>query len=529
MDNNDDQYQEIDSGPHSLPEERQLFQSLSLYYQSYADQNRESLEAAWQRIQQRQFSRTTKNNLQEEMHTERIISMQSRVQQKKDRSRWQRPVSQLIAVALIGIIVGSLAIVLNLSSHKRSHITQHNSTSTAGSPSASTGSPSASTRPPQVEQPSGIYITSEETANQFAVSRLDKTTHAIIWKHLVGSINSKLTVTSDAVYVSGYDQTNAYVFALNVKDGSERWHVQLGSLNVGLPGSFSEPLGFLTRPAEAGGSVYVQQRSGKLFSLDAQTGQINWSYDAQKIAFYDGTIYDPASVSVVNGVVYSGVLNLLFAVDAKSGKQLWRQEVESDQIVTSPVVDNKMVYLASASASKHVGGQKLTGYVYAFGAQDGQKRWTHAADSWILSDPVVANGRVYYGSYGFTVTALDAATGKDIWNYPLGGEVFASPIVDNGVVYVQAEGNATPGKQNTAPSEVFALKAEDGALIWKQQTGSTPEAVQDGIIYSSDFPRTLATFNASDGSMNWTIQVGADLLDKLNNHVGSAPEIVVIP
>ena len=57
----------------------------------------------------------------------------------------------------------------------------------------------------------------------------------------------------------------------------------------------------------------------------------------------------------------------------------------------------------------------------------------------MYSDPAVANGRVYVGSYEYgNVFCLNAGTGELIWNSTTENRVEPSPAVAEGRIYVNA-------------------------------------------------------------------------------------------
>ena len=72
----------------------------------------------------------------------------------------------------------------------------------------------------------------------------------------------------------------------------------------------------------ADGVLYGGSIEGPLFALDAKTGEELWHYDSGH-----GAVGTP---KLVDGVVYFGTnWSLIFGVDSETGEELWRYETES--------------------------------------------------------------------------------------------------------------------------------------------------------------------------------------------------------
>jgi glucose dehydrogenase len=64
--------------------------------------------------------------------------------------------------------------------------------------------------------------------------------------------------------------------------------------------------------------VYLQDLDSNVFAVDLATGRVRWrrTYNSQGIG--------PNGVSVADGSVYGATAKFAFALDAKTGKELWR-------------------------------------------------------------------------------------------------------------------------------------------------------------------------------------------------------------
>ncbi len=118
------------------------------------------------------------------------------------------------------------------------------------------------------------------------------------------------------------------------------------------------------------------------------------------------------------------------------------------------------------------------GYTYALNAVTGKLIWAHYGWNMTMSNPLVADGRVYvttgsaYFNYANTMLyirgkrptrgpglnsmyALDARTGKEIWAYHFPGEAMPTAAYENGFLYI-----------GTGDGHVYKLNAASGKLAW---------------------------------------------------------------
>ena len=77
--------------------------------------------------------------------------------------------------------------------------------------------------------------------------------------------------------------------------------------------------------------------------------------------------------------------------------------------------------------------------LYYLDASTGSKIWNYTTGGFVYSSPALADGKVYVGSYDFTVYCLDAVTGSKLWSYKTGGQVYSSPAVADEKVYIASK------------------------------------------------------------------------------------------
>ncbi len=135
--------------------------------------------------------------------------------------------------------------------------------------------------------------------------------------------------------------------------------------------------------------------------------------------------------------------------------------------------------------------------VWETGIGDGSSRYTR-----VLSQPVVAGGRVYAMDGGVQVSAVNPADGKIIWQVDLkpekerGNAFGGGPCFWKDRLYV-----------GTGYAEVLALDPKDGKVIWRKGVTApvhAPPTVADGRIFAVTVDNELNVLDAADGHRLWS-------------------------
>lgn len=121
-------------------------------------------------------------------------------------------------------------------------------------------------------------------------------------------------------------------------------------------------------------------------------------------------------------------------------------------------------------------------------------------ERWLLSTPVIAEGRVFAIDAEGEVGAYDAASGKLIWRASTLNEdedAFGGGIAyGGGRIYV-----------GTGAGEALALDASDGSEIWRVRVGAPVRAaptLSDGRLFVLTYDNQLYALDASDGRQLWS-------------------------
>lgn len=505
---------------------------LRQFYKKSAQKHIDPLERAWERIVE-EHQRAN----QASQRKGRLISMQGFQAERQDlqildrqrvlhkRRRAVRSFGILAAVLLIAVLVGG-GFLLNAARggmHSTPDPTSVAQIGSGGAPQPKPPHPitggkcsiDTTRTSPQKSKTSvpGLYIFGVYEPSSNLLYRYDPQTKKVIWsKKFCSHFESNGTIEQNGVlYLMGVDVTHesgsgmvSYLYALNETDGSAIWGVQFPTKVIPFPKNLGEAspidLGAIGMPTIANGILYVVQNSGIVYAFDAATGDQLWTFDSGRNAWVGSqggsAIAGPTDIQVVNGVAYFAIVDRLFALDAKTGKELWLHNFGNAlNIDTNPAIANGTLY-AAAYAPQYGSGVSSETSIYAFDARTGAQKWVSAKIPRSLVGPMAYNGKVYEMSahtwYTLNPTSGAIEAQKTLANNTLG---FLSLI--NGVLYFLTEGNA----HNT----LFVLNP-DGSTKWSVSVeGEYPiiDDVRDGVVYLSGRGSGVYAYSASDGKFLW--------------------------
>ena len=98
----------------------------------------------------------------------------------------------------------------------------------------------------------------------------------------------------------------------------------------------------------------------------------------------------------------------------------------------------------------------MTAATTTIAAASGRILWRYHAGAPVKSAVAYSRGRLYFGDYGGSVTAL-RTNGSVAWRRGGLGEVYATPAVAFGRVYVGSKSGSVPGEARPG-SQVTALR-----------------------------------------------------------------------
>ncbi|HHI89194.1 MAG TPA: dehydrogenase, partial [Hellea balneolensis] len=339
-----------------------------------------------------------------------------------------------------------------------------------------------------------------------------------------GAIAPSDIILPDAYTNPDWPQTGGYATHSVQRTDAPGPLRKVWSRSVGK-GSFRK--GRLTAsPVVADGRIYTLDAANKVTALDAQTGERVWSKKItvksrgktrrgkrklverikDPLTFRDRGGKDTESigggVALADGRLYvSSGLGVVLALDAQTGKEIWRKRTFSP-IQSAPTVADGRVFVISDDNE-----------LYAIDADTGEVEWTYQAIiemARMLTSPapaVIEDVVIAPFSSG-EVVALKVQNGGVLWQDSLNAsrqltplatlnDIASGPVIADGYVFVTGQSG-----------EFAAFDFRTGQQVWSQPAGSLgfPLVVGD-YIYTVTTEGQVVCMTKADGTVAWLTQL----------------------
>lgn len=200
---------------------------------------------------------------------------------------------------------------------------------------------------------------------------------------------------------------------------------------------------------------------------------------------------------------------MAFALD--TGKELWRRDVR-DKEEDDPVIGGGLAY---SKGQLYI----TNGYdeILALAPEDGALIWRSALPAASRAAPTIVNGRVFVTTLDNRLFALDSTNGHIMWDFT--GISESAALV----------GAASPAANYDmvvpafSSGEIFALRAENGALSWSENLApfrrgsglagltdiSALPIIDKNIIIATSFSGQIIALDMRTGRRLWQREVGS--------------------
>jgi outer membrane protein assembly factor BamB len=240
------------------------------------------------------------------------------------------------------------------------------------------------------------------------------------------------------------------------------------------------------------GRLFLGTNHGLVLAVDAATGRVLWERRFGRCV--------AASPAAGNGIVYLGFMDappcrgtapsFLAALDERTGRTLWR--FRAGVIETPPLLAGGRVYFGSWDHR-----------VYAVDARTGRLAWSFLTGDRVKGGVAFSGGTVFAGSYDGRLYALEARTGRLRWSAGSLGRIYATPSVAHGRVFV-----------TTTDGHVYAFSASRGRQFWSLRLGSfvyAPVALSGASAYVGSYDHRFYALFQSSGAIRWSFNAGAPI------------------
>jgi outer membrane protein assembly factor BamB len=186
---------------------------------------------------------------------------------------------------------------------------------------------------------------------------LDKNTGQVRWSYNIHQDGSQTSfhgdplMTGDLIIIGTDIGKQGHVYAFDRATGKVRWKYLVTTSSNGDFGVASDIV-------RRGNSIYAVAQGDDLLCLDLATGKLRWQFASG----FDRTRGEWANSPALAGnlVIFDGYDGFVYALDADSGKPIWKTNLGSP-VTTSPIIAGGNIYAATS------------GHFYRLRATDGGK------------------------------------------------------------------------------------------------------------------------------------------------------------
>jgi len=212
-----------------------------------------------------------------------------------------------------------------------------------------------------------------------------------------------------------------------------------------------------SQPAVVGGRLFMGSQSGAVYALDAETGCVYWTFEA------DTWVRTAISVGPYPGgyaAYFTDAAGKAYAVDAQTGQLIWSRQVDDHPAARgtgSPTLHDGVLYVVVSGVSEETASSQpdyecctFRGSLSALDAATGEVIWK----TYTLPEPTQRG---------------TSSTGKPLWG-PAGVPIWSAPTIDaaRGLIYA-ATGNGYADPQSEMADAIVAFSMATGDVVWVNQ------------------------------------------------------------
>jgi outer membrane protein assembly factor BamB len=277
-----------------------------------------------------------------------------------------------------------------------------------------------------------------------------------MWRKPLGEGFSGISISGSRLYTMYSKGTHEYVVCLNAADGGELWKVRTGATYMEGHGN-----GPRSTPTVDGDRIYAMGASGELFALDAGTGKVIWRRD----------------------------LRLEFG----SNRPTWG-------FSSSPLIEGQLVLIEAGGSNNRS--------LMAFDKETGEVVWGSGEDPIGYSSPIALNSggtRQILFFTGAALVSLSPASGEPYWRYewPNSSHInVAMPL------FIAPDRVFVSSSYSTGGAMVQITQADSGlgvAELWftkKMKNHFNTSVYHEGMLYGFD-NAILTCLDAETGEVSW--------------------------
>ncbi len=317
--------------------------------------------------------------------------------------------------------------------------------------------------------------------------------------------------------------------------GINSWHV-IGNIkaNTSLKKVWSENFGkgitkhdiMLPAPVMQNNKIFVMDTRGKVSSFDFASGTLLWENKLTlKTKSFNDTKSRASGLAVDNDLLFATTgFGSVYAMDAATGTPKWRKVLESPIRIAPTVTPNMLLV------------QTVDNKLYALDKKSGSELWRFGVAS---EDTVITGGAspaydaneniVVAGFSNGEIVVLNASIGTPLWSHMLVSNkqvsstteintIGAYPIIEEGIIYAISNGNT-----------MVALDIRSGDTLWEKEISSIQNMLLVGdYLFVISNRNILYAIEKFGGNIAWFLDMRDHILfeDKNINVYASQPIMI---
>jgi outer membrane protein assembly factor BamB len=313
----------------------------------------------------------------------------------------------------------------------------------------------------------------DASVHEWKVFCIDKNTGNIIWertsykgipsiKRHPKSTHANTTVATDGnLVVAFFGSEGLYCYDLN---GNLKWQKSFGVLKSVWTVMKNAEWEFASSPIIHDGKVVVQcdvLENSFLAALDAKTGKELWRTERDEIPGWctpNTYTYQGRKYIVVNGYKHRG------AYEFETGREVWKMSGGGDIQIPTPIIGKDLIYFNSAHGKFSPIMAVKTDARGDITLKEGETsnnyvKWYLPRGGSYMHTLLLYRDRLYNVNWNGVINCLDPLTGQEIYNAKIGksASFIGSPVASDGKIYI-------PGEEGTLyiirDGDQFNLEAE---------------------------------------------------------------------
>lgn len=330
------------------------------------------------------------------------------------------------------------------------------------------GATAATSWPGFVADDQNIYL----AYNQH-IYAIDLATGFEVWR-FPGEPDNKITfyaapslTVNGQLIVGGYDHV---LYSLNPETGAVIW-------------TFSDAKDrFIASSLVHDSLIFAPNAGQKLFALNDQ-GRLRWTFESQG-AHWAKPVTDPDC----NCIYLPSMDHHIYSIDSETGRLNWQTDDLGGSIVGTPAYDPGGVLYSGTFARE----------VVAINAQNGAVLWRTPTDGWVWGGPVLVDGSLFLGDLNGTLYAINTQSGEINWKIQADGPISDSPLVTKDTIYFNTETGSIYAVGKDGSFVWPASKTLGGKLY------STPILADETLIVAPVGADALLYALDLNGNQKWT-------------------------